>query len=68
MEFINLPILLFSLLLTVSILTSFVSFRIGIPLILIFLFVGLLGGQGGFDLVEIIPDSANATAQTSANS
>lgn len=60
MEFINLPILLFSLLLTVSILTSFVSFRIGIPLILIFLFVGLLGGQGGFDLVEIIPDSANA--------
>ncbi len=60
MEFINLPILLFSLLLSVSILTSFVSFRIGIPLILVFLFVGLLGGQGGFDLVEIIPDSANA--------
>lgn len=52
MDFINLPILLFSLLLSVSILTSLVSLRIGIPLILIFLCIGLLVGEGGFALLD----------------
>lgn len=52
MDFINLPILIFSLLLSVSILTSLVSLRIGIPLILVFLCIGLLVGEGGFALLD----------------
>ncbi len=52
MDFINLPILLFSLLLSVSILTSLISSRIGIPLILAFLCIGLGISSGGFDIVK----------------
>lgn len=52
MDFINLPILLFSLLLSVSILTSLVSLRVGIPLILVFLCIGLLVGAGGFAVLD----------------
>ena len=50
MEFINLPILLFSVILVISILTSLISSRANIPLILVFLCIGLLlsdrGGMG----------------------
>ena len=45
MDFINVPILLFSLVLSLSILTSLISNRANIPLILIFLCVGLLIGN-----------------------
>ena len=54
MEFVNLPILIFALLLGVSILTSLVSLRIGIPLILIFLCVGVIAGIGGFEMLETL--------------
>ena len=54
MDFINLPILIFAALLCISILTSFLSLRVGIPLILIFLCVGLLAGLGGFELLETL--------------
>ncbi|MBR6411813.1 MAG: potassium/proton antiporter [Alphaproteobacteria bacterium] len=54
MTFVSLPILLFALLLCVSILTSLVSLRVGIPLILIFLCVGLIAGAGGFEMLEIL--------------
>ena len=46
MDFINAPILLFGILLTVSILTSLISSRVGIPLILIFLCIGIALGAG----------------------
>lgn len=52
MDFINLPILLFSILLCASVLTSLVSFRIGVPLILLFLCIGLLTGEAGLSLFE----------------
>lgn len=52
MEFINVPILLFALLLTVSILTSLISLRVGIPLILVFLCIGLIAGEGGLALLD----------------
>ena len=52
MDFINLPILLFSVLLGVSVLTSLVSFRIGVPLILLFLCIGLLAGEAGLSLLN----------------
>ena len=41
MDFVNLPILIFSVILVVSILTSLVSNRANIPLILVFLCVGI---------------------------
>ncbi len=47
MGFINLPILILSLILVVSILTSLVSSRMNIPLILVFLCIGLVVGDGG---------------------
>ena len=50
MDFINLPILAFSVILVISILTSLISSRANIPLILVFLCIGLLlsdrGGMG----------------------
>lgn len=54
MDFINIPILLFSLLLSVSILTSLISSRIGIPLILAFLCIGLSISAGDLDLFQEI--------------
>lgn len=60
MDFINLPILLFSILLGISILTSLVSFRIGVPLILLFLCIGLIAGEAGLSLLNEVrhPQSA----------
>ena len=52
MDFINLPILLAGLLLSVSILTSLVSSRVGVPLILLFLCLGLTVGAGNFELLQ----------------
>ena len=52
MDFINLPILLAGLLLSVSILTSLVSSRVGVPLILVFLCIGLTVGAGNFELLQ----------------
>ena len=52
MDFINLPILLFSILLCVSILTSLLSGRIGIPLILIFLCIGVITGAGELEMLQ----------------
>lgn len=52
MDFINLPILLFSILLCISILTSLLSGRIGIPLILIFLCIGVITGAGGLEVLQ----------------
>ncbi len=52
MDFINIPILLAGLLLTVSILTSLVSSRVGVPLILVFLCIGLAVGAGHFEVLE----------------
>ena len=52
MDFINLPILLFSILLCVSILTSLLSGRIGIPLILIFLCIGVITGAGRLEMLQ----------------
>ena len=51
MEFINFPILIFSVILVFSILTSFVSSRANIPLILVVLCVGLFFGRGGLGIV-----------------
>lgn len=51
MEFINFPILIFSVILVFSILTSFVSSRANVPLILIVLCIGLFFGRGGLDIV-----------------
>ena len=52
MDFINLPILLAGLLLTISILTSLISSRVGVPLILVFLCIGLSVGAGNFELLH----------------
>lgn len=52
MDFINLPILLFSILLGISVMTSLVSRRAGIPLILVFLCIGLIAGEAGFALLD----------------
>ncbi|MBQ4472518.1 MAG: potassium/proton antiporter [Alphaproteobacteria bacterium] len=52
MDFINLPILLAGLLLTISIATSLVSSRVGVPLILVFLCIGLSVGAGNFELLQ----------------
>ena len=52
MDFINLPILLAGLLLSISILTSLVSSRVGVPLILVFLCIGLTVGAGNFELLQ----------------
>jgi cell volume regulation protein A len=52
MDFINLPILLFSILLTVSILTSLISSRVGIPLILAFLCMGLAVSAGHIEMLQ----------------
>lgn len=54
MDFISLPILIFAVLLTVSILTSLVSLRIGVPLILIFLCIGLVVGAGDWEMLEVL--------------
>ena len=52
MEFINFPILIFSVILVFSILTSFVSSRANVPLILVVLCVGLFfGDKGGLGIV-----------------
>ncbi len=51
MDFINFPIFLISILLVVSVLTSLVSSKANIPLILVFLCIGLLIGEGGLSLV-----------------
>lgn len=52
MEFINLPILAFSVILVISILTSLISSRANIPLILVFLCIGiLLSDRGGMGFV-----------------
>ena len=53
MDFINLPILLFSIILVVSILSSLISARANIPLILVFLCIGILfSDRGGLALVS----------------
>ncbi|MBQ3695679.1 MAG: potassium/proton antiporter [Alphaproteobacteria bacterium] len=52
MDFINLPILLAGLLLSISILTSLVSSRVGVPLILLFLCIGLTVGAGNFEVLQ----------------
>ena len=52
MDFVNLPILLAGLLLTISIVTSLVSSRVGVPLILLFLCIGLTVGAGNFELLS----------------
>ena len=53
MDFINLPILLFSVILVISILTSLVSSRANIPLILVFLCIGVfLSDRGGLGIVS----------------
>jgi len=52
MDFINAPILLFGILLTISILTSLISSRVGIPLILIFLCIGLALGAGQIEMLH----------------
>ena len=52
MDFINLPILIFAILLCLAILTSVVSLRAGIPLILIFLCLGVVTGTSGFEILE----------------
>ncbi len=54
MDFINIPILLFSLLLSFSILTSLISSRIGIPLILAFLCVGLTISAGDLNVFQSV--------------
>ena len=52
MDFINLPIFFAGVLLTVSILTSLVSSRVGVPLILLFLCVGLGVSSGDFSFLQ----------------
>ena len=52
MDCINIPILLAGLLLTISIVTSLVSSRVGVPLILVFLCIGLTVGAGNFEVLH----------------
>ena len=52
MEFINLPILIFSFVLVFGILTSLFSAKANVPLILVFLCIGLLSGDNGLGLIE----------------
>ena len=52
MDFINIPILLAGLLLTISIITSLLSSRVGVPLILLFLCIGLTVGAGNFEMLH----------------
>ena len=54
MDFINLPVLLFSVMLTISILTSLVSSRVGIPLILAFLCMGLAISAGHIEMLQTL--------------
>ena len=54
MDFINLPIFLFAFLLGGSVLASLLSFRIGIPLILAFLGIGVTVGESGLGLVSVL--------------
>lgn len=51
-ETINLAILVASFLVAVSILTSLVSFRIGAPLLLVFLLIGLGAGEDGIGGID----------------
>ncbi|MBP5161244.1 MAG: potassium/proton antiporter [Alphaproteobacteria bacterium] len=57
MDFINVPILLFSLVLSLSILTSLISNRANIPMILVFLCLGLV--VGNFTSVTMFPTIQN---------
>lgn len=50
MDVITLPILIGALLILVAALSSLLSFRIGAPLLLVFLIVGLLAGEDGLGL------------------
>lgn len=52
MDFINLPILIFSFVLVFSILTSLFSAKANVPLILVFLCIGLLCSDNGLGLVH----------------
>ena len=52
MELNNLIILVATILLLVSIFTSLISFRIGAPLLLIFLGVGLAAGEDGIGRIS----------------
>ena len=54
MDFINIPILLCGLLLTISIMTSLISSRVGVPLILMFLCIGLAVGAGNFEVFNAV--------------
>ncbi len=54
MDFINIPILLTGLLLTISIMTSLISSRVGVPLILVFLCIGLAAGAGNFEVLNAL--------------
>ena len=54
MDFINIPILLTGLLLTISIMTSLISSRVGVPLILLFLCIGLAVGAGNFEVLNAL--------------
>lgn len=54
MDFINIPILLVGLLLTISIMTSLLSSRVGVPLILVFLCIGLAVGAGNFEVLNAL--------------
>ena len=54
MDFVNIPILLAGLLLTISIMTSLVSSRVGVPLILVFLCIGLAVGAGNFEVLNAL--------------
>ena len=52
MEFINLPILIFSFVLVFGILTSLFSAKANVPLILVFLCIGLLCSDNGTGLIQ----------------
>src|SRR3546814_7439908 len=53
----NLAILVASILVVVSIFTSLISFRVGAPLLLVFLLIGLGAAEDGFG--GIVYDDAN---------
>ena len=48
----NLVILIASILVIVAVFTSLVSFRVGAPLLLVFLFVGLGAGEDGIGGID----------------